>query len=150
MSEQDIPASAKEFARQGHLIEAVKVTRERTGLSLRDAKNAVDDYLRDPDGASRASRPHIDRTSFAIPSQAVASLEAGRFLDAVKHTRNARKLGLKAAKGAVEDFLRHRPDINARFRAASAAEFGRVARKLVTIMMLFGILLIAYVYLQTP
>lgn len=149
MSEHDIPVFAKELAGRGQLVEAVKVTRERTGLSLKDAKNAVQEYLRNPHGASRFGGPRENLTRSGIPPQAIASLEQGQFLDAVKQTRAAHMLGLKAAKETVEHFLRQHPDIDARFRLAASAEFGKVAKKLATFVLLFGMLAIVYVYLQT-
>jgi len=150
MSEHDIPAAAKELARSGHLIDAIKVTREQTGLSLKDAKQAVDAYIRDPDRPSRFSRRRDDLTSFEIPPLAIAALEGGRLLDAIRHTRSARGLGLKAAKETVEHFLAQHADIDARFRSASAAEFRRVGRKLVTILVLTGMLALGYVYWLAP
>lgn len=40
-----LPAAALEAARRGQLIEAIKLTREATGLGLREAKNLVDRAL---------------------------------------------------------------------------------------------------------
>lgn len=148
MSEHDIPAAAKELAKKGQLIEAVKAAREQTGLGLKDAKNAVDAYLRNPNVASRFSRPREALTSYDIPPQAIAALEEGRFVEAVKHTRAARALGLKAAKETVECFLGQHADIDARFKAASSAELRRVAKKLATILVLLSMLAFGYIYLQ--
>ncbi len=148
MSEHDIPAAAKQLATRGQLIEAVKVTREQTGLSLKDAKHAVEAYLRNPNGVSRFSRPRADLTSYEIPPQAIAALEEGRFVDAIKLTRDARALGLKAAKETVEQFLQQHADIEARFKSASSIKFRRVARKLATILALVGMLAFSYIYLQ--
>jgi len=146
MSEHGIPAAAKELAKGGQLVEAVKVTREQTRLSLKDAKDAVDAFIRDPNGASRFSRRREDLTRSDIPPLAISALEAGRLVDAIKHTRIARGLGLKAAKETVEHFLEQHRDIDARFRAASLTEFRRVARKLATILVLIGMLAFGYVY----
>jgi ribosomal protein L7/L12 len=146
MIENDIPAAARDLATRGQIIEAVKVTRVQTGLSLIDAKNAVEAYLRHPDGKSRFSTLRERLTSHEIPPLAIAALEEGRFLDAIKHTRAARALGLKAAKECVEDFLEQHADINARFRAASSTEFRRIIGKLATIVALLGIMAVAYFY----
>ena len=150
MSEHDIPAAAKELAKSGQLIDAVKLTREQTGLGLKDAKNAVDAYIRDPHRASRFSRRRDDLTSSEIPPLAIAALEEGRLVDAIKHTRSARGLGLKAAKETVEQFLAGHADIDARFRSASSAEFRRVAGKLATILVLIGVLAFVYDYWLAP
>jgi len=65
--------------------------------------------------------------------------------DAIKHTRTARSLGLKAAKETVEHVLEQHGDIDTRFRAASLTEFRRVAGKLATIVVLIGMLALGYV-----
>jgi ribosomal protein L7/L12 len=132
-SKHNIPPAAMELAARGHLIEAVKVTREQTGLSLVDAKNAVDAYVRNPNGGSRFSQPRVSLSSNEIPPKAIRSLHDGRFIDAVKHTREARGLGLKAAKETVEEFLKQHPDTNAKFKAATAVDFKRVVGKLATV-----------------
>ena len=146
MSEHGIPAAAKKLAKGGQFVEAVTVTRERTGLTLKDAKDAVDAFVRDPNGASRFSRRRDDLTRANIPPLAITALEEGRLVDAIKHTRTARSLGLKAAKEAVEHFLAQHGDIDARFRAASLTEFRRVVRKLATILVLIGMSAFGCVY----
>ena len=47
MPQQDvkIPTEAMAAARRGNVIEAIKITREKTGIGLKEAKDAVDSEL---------------------------------------------------------------------------------------------------------
>jgi hypothetical protein len=42
----DLPANAIEHLRHGRKIEAIKIVREATGLGLKEAKDAVEAYVR--------------------------------------------------------------------------------------------------------
>lgn len=42
-----IPTAAMMAAEEGQLIEAIKITRERLGVDLKTAQQAVEAYLRD-------------------------------------------------------------------------------------------------------
>ena len=56
-----------------------------------------------------------------IPVDAIAALENGNKIEAIKITRMKNKLGLKESKDAVEDYLDKNPAIQERFQAASAS-----------------------------
>ncbi|MFV5191686.1 ribosomal protein L7/L12 [Acinetobacter courvalinii] len=40
-----IPPEALDVLREGQLIEAIKITREKTGLGLKESKDLIDQYL---------------------------------------------------------------------------------------------------------
>ncbi|MCH7335951.1 ribosomal protein L7/L12 [Acinetobacter sp. NIPH 2699] len=42
-----IPPEALQVLREGKLIDAIKITREKTGLGLKESKDLVDQYLQD-------------------------------------------------------------------------------------------------------
>jgi hypothetical protein len=42
-----IPAAAEDALRRGNKIEAIKIVRETAGTGLKEAKDAVEDYLKD-------------------------------------------------------------------------------------------------------
>lgn len=43
----ELPQEALQALRSGQLIEAIKITREKTGLGLKESKDLVDQYLND-------------------------------------------------------------------------------------------------------
>jgi hypothetical protein len=42
-----IPAAARDALRRGNKIEAIKIVRETAGSGLKEARDAVEDYLKD-------------------------------------------------------------------------------------------------------
>jgi len=56
-----------------------------------------------------------------LPGDAIAALEKGSNIDAIKVVRQAQGIGLKDAKDVVEDFLRGHPELEGRLAAASLA-----------------------------
>lgn len=42
-----IPVEALAMLRAGQLIDAIKITREKTGLGLKESKDLIDQYLQD-------------------------------------------------------------------------------------------------------
>jgi hypothetical protein len=43
----EIPHEALDALRAGQLIDAIKITREKTGLGLKESKNLVEQYLKE-------------------------------------------------------------------------------------------------------
>ncbi|MDM0006136.1 hypothetical protein QTI51_11190 [Variovorax sp. J22G73] len=108
---EELPPDAVRALQSGRLIEAIKIVRDRTGLDLKSAKEAVDRYADrmeagDEEGAtegrSAPSAAMQDRGFAAMPSTALAALAQGNKLEAVRLTREATGLGLAAAKRLVE------------------------------------------------
>ena len=44
-NDREIPAEAKDEIAEGKLIQAIKITREKTGLSLKESKERIEAYL---------------------------------------------------------------------------------------------------------
>jgi hypothetical protein len=56
----------------------------------------------------------------ALPPAAVAALEQGNMIEAIKSVRLEKGLGLKESKDLVEAHLKSRPDLQRRLEAAQA------------------------------
>ena len=134
-SRTSIPPDAQGAADRGNLIEAIKITREVTGLGLKEAKDAVDAYLH---GRQPALPPRD------IPLSAIVSLQEGRLVDAVRLTREAGRLQLKEAYDAVNAYLDANPAAREQYRAARGTA-GRWPRRLLALSLL---LLVAAIVLQ--
>jgi ribosomal protein L7/L12 len=81
---------------QGQKIQAIKLYRERTGVGLKEAKDAVDviqrrEHLQDPDERDNAFHQTL-----------VSLLKQGRKIDAIKVFREVTGSGLKESKEVVE------------------------------------------------
>lgn len=98
--------SVEELVRQGRKIEAIKLHRERTGLGLKEAKEAIDAV----EAGGTLKRPPIGRIppmlELDAPRATDADLrrmvQAGDKIGAIKLYRERTGLGLKEAKDAVE------------------------------------------------
>jgi len=95
----DASAEIERLARSGEKIEAIKLYREQHGVSLADAKEAVDAISR---GETAPNLP--DQAPIASGSDdAVRALVAkGEIIEAIKAYREIHDVGLKEAKDAVD------------------------------------------------
>jgi len=59
-----------------------------------------------------------------LPRDALAALENGNKIEAIKHVREARNIGLKEAKDVVEEYLADMPNLRVRMAAASHKRAG--------------------------
>lgn len=60
-----------------------------------------------------------------LPRDAVAALEKGNKIEAIRHLREAQDIGLKEAGDAIEDYLQDMPNLRVRMTAASRESAGR-------------------------
>ena len=58
------------------------------------------------------------RADEALPAESVAALERGSKIEAIKILREARGIGLKESKEAVEAYLASHPDVLAKLKAS--------------------------------
>jgi len=80
---------------RGDKLHAIKLLREKTGLSLAEAKALIEGGGADaPEGAPAAPA--------GLPADVVAAMRDGRKIDAIRLLRERRRIGLKEAKEAVE------------------------------------------------
>ncbi|MBB1624624.1 ribosomal protein L7/L12 [Achromobacter sp. UMC71] len=107
-----LPPEAIAALARGNFIEAIKITRDRSGMDLKSSKEAVERYANSVAGAqaqdagwtygqaeagdAQGSRPAV------VPPAALAALARGKKVEAVKITRDATGLGLAEAKRLVD------------------------------------------------
>lgn len=140
---QPLPAEAIDLIGQGRKIEAIKVVRERLGLSLKDAKTAVESHR-----ASSASHEQPAR-ELLMSGETLSALRKGRLVDAVKHVRRQNNMGLKEAKDAIDAYLISNPSLLAQYTDAVNQGRHRLVGKLVTILVVSGAFYYAYRYFFT-
>jgi hypothetical protein len=80
-----------------------------------------------------------------LPSEAVAALENGRIIDAIKIVRERSGLGLKESKDAVDHYLDTHPELSERCRAAGA-QGGPVVVVVLALLLFVGLAL--FLWLQ--
>lgn len=82
----------------------------------------------------------------AFPPAAVAALEQGNTIEAIKIVRLDRGLGLKESKDLVDAYLKSRPDLQRRLDAAQAEARQGLVRWLSILLALAGA--VAYFVIQ--
>jgi hypothetical protein len=123
---------------EGRLIEAIKTTREQTGISLNEAKDAVDAFLVNPQSTSRTSRPVSRHQSGDIPLQVILFWEEGSLLNAIKTTREAFYIELRPSRqiqiriGQAAQTLDHQTGDEHDHHGQHSADRPPLARKEVT------------------
>ncbi len=63
----------------------------------------------------------MSNADIIIPVDAIAALEHGNKIEAIKITRMQNGLGLKESKDAIEAYLDRNPALNERFKLASSS-----------------------------
>ncbi len=74
-----------------------------------------------------------------IPSNAIAALEQGNKVEAIKIVRSAKGLGLKESKDLVEEYLRNDPGLEQRFKT-NQSENNRSGKFLI-VLIIIGIII---------
>lgn len=82
----------------------------------------------------------------AFPQSAIAALEQGHTIEAIKIVRLERGLGLKESKDLVDAYLKGRPDLQRRLEAAQAEARQGIVRWLAIFLALAAVA--AYVVMQ--
>ncbi len=113
-----LPEAAITTLAAGNKVEAIKIVREATGLGLKEAKDAVAQFVPGDRPFRAPARPAAGGE--AIPLAAVAALQNGKFIEAVKIVRQARGIGLKDAKDTVDSYVASEPLVRSRLAAARA------------------------------
>lgn len=101
-----LPADVLAALDRGQTIEAIKLLRTFTGLGLKEAKDAIDDYL---DGKPVSIHPETPASP--LSSSVGDALQRGNKIEAIRLLREQTGLGLKEAKEAVEA-MPHQPPKN--------------------------------------
>ena len=119
---QEVEDELLALMREGRKIEAIKRLREATGLSLKDAKEAVERFSMDH-GMTRhggVSSPSLISSEASAPgreveipahlqSELMTMMQQGQKIAAIKRLREKTGAGLKEAKEAVERMERGEP-----------------------------------------
>ncbi|MET3494524.1 hypothetical protein [Variovorax boronicumulans] len=166
---EKLPPEAIAALQRGSLIEAIKIVRDKTGLDLKSAKEAVERHANRSHGAQDDSqdwqegdwgRGEPESTAgmqgngpAALPAAALAALARGNKIEAVRLTREATGLGLAESKHLVDN---HRNPVAGDFGHVSSnlptnpmAEPGRVAgggNKWVPIVLVLLLVALAWIY----
>ena len=91
--------------RQGKKIEAIKLLRETTGVSLKRAKAEIDRLeadLNQSAGTTPPSASTSDGRGRAVQQDVEALVQQGRRIEAIKLLRESTGLGLKEAKAQID------------------------------------------------
>ncbi len=112
-----LPLEAIAALERGELIEAIKITRDQTGMDLKSSKEAVERYANSSEqergagavgSASRGTYDSATQTGAmhgnkpAVPAAALDALARGHKVEAVRLTRDATGLGLADALKLVD------------------------------------------------
>ena len=141
-----ISARAIAAGKAGNLIEAIKIVREETGLGLAEAKALVERELK-IGGLPDTRRFGSEAAAPAMPVGAVAALQNGHLIEAIRKYREHNGSGLKDAKEAVEQYLERTPHVHQQFREA-AKRNGAPARRILWTLMIIGLFIFVYLVLQ--
>lgn len=109
----ELPPEAAAALARGQPIRAIKLVRQATGLSLKDAKDAVEAVAvrqrrraRAPGRITGVDQPTRASAGFVFPPEAAAAVAQGKFIEAIAMMRGANpQLDLKTAQAAVDDYL---------------------------------------------
>ncbi|MBI2398946.1 MAG: hypothetical protein HYV17_14250 [Xanthomonadales bacterium] len=105
----------------GNRLEAIRIVREDSGLGLREAKELVEAHAA---GRADAESPG-DGADAELPLAAIAFLEQGQMIAAVRATRERSGIGLKDAKDRVDRYLAEHAGTRQRFQHLVASERAR-------------------------
>ena len=84
----------------------------------------------------------MSNADITIPVDAIAALEQGNKIEAIKITRMQNGLGLKESKDAVEAYLERNPALNERFKLASSSDGNGMIY-----VLILGVAALAYLFL---
>jgi ribosomal protein L7/L12 len=99
----------------GNKLEAIKLLREETGMSLLEAKNLIDDA----ETQNQTRRAPGAQGTTALSSAVMDKLMQGNKIEAIKTLRTETGLGLKEAKDAVEQGLLDHPEVKMQYEQIS-------------------------------
>jgi ribosomal protein L7/L12 len=128
------PAVAAQIE-QGNKLEAIKLLREETGMSLIEAKDLIDSA----DAQNPALRAPQPQGKIVLSSVVLDKLMQGNKIEAIKTLRDETGLGLKEAKDTVEQGLLDHPEVKMQYDVVSKQ--GRKS----SLLKIAGILLAVYI-----
>lgn len=101
----ELTAEAIAALQHGQKIEAIKIMHERFGLTLLEAKQAVEqhEYRLTPGQVAE------DVSSYALPPEVLHELRQGNKLSAIKRLRQLKNIDLASAKHSIDTYLQLNP-----------------------------------------
>lgn len=101
----ELSAEAIAALQRGQKIDAIKIMHEQFGLSLLQAKQAVEqhEFRLSPVRASE------DMPSYSLPAEVLAELRQGNKLAAIKRLRQLKQIDLASAKHSIDTYLQLNP-----------------------------------------
>lgn len=129
-SRSAISAEAVSAIGRGDLVHAIRLTREQTGLGLKEAKELVETHGRDDTHPNTSGG-----SSSVVATEAVVALQKGKLIDAVKAFRERNGGGLKDAKEAVERYLDEHPLTKRQFREAALRDRRRIGMIILALLV---------------
>jgi len=119
--------------KEGRKIEAIKILREETGMSLRDAKEFIEKF---------ELRNFSKQSSIEASESVLNHLRKGSKIGAIKKYREETGMGLKDSKEAVEKMIDENPEIKKEME-----EINKQQRKKAGIyILLIGLIIITLLY----
>lgn len=85
----------------GNRINAIKLYRQRTGVGLKEAKDAIDRMMVEMK-ATRPTRSYQRGEGYVDPAELQRLISIGKKIQAIKYYRETTGVGLKEAKDAVD------------------------------------------------
>ena len=140
-AEPGFKAEIRDLLRRGDRIEAVRRVRIHTDLSLKEAKDIVDEL-----DLGRRDDDEVDLHEPAFMAEVRQELARGRKINAIKHFREQTNLGLKEAKEAV-DALERGERVELRRRLATASSPKPMAKPFASLGCLRSLIFMSLVIL---
>ena len=98
-----LPSKVIEALSKGRKTEAIALLRGERHIGMKQAKEMVEAYQRNPDAhAAQQTDDAAQLSKTALPDQVVAALRNGRKIEAIALLREMEGVGLEAAKAMVE------------------------------------------------
>jgi ribosomal protein L7/L12 len=138
-----LPSAVMQALERGEIMTAVKLLRN-SGISLKEAKDAIDAHTSSRPAAASPSSFTARTAGVPLPPEVLSALEQGNKIDAIRLMREKTGLGLKEAKEAVDGY----DHTNAKAGGLSPGEVPATSAGMWWIAALVVIALIGYFLLR--
>ncbi len=135
----NIPPEAVAELEQGNKIEAIKIIREKTGLDLKQAKELAENYNAESHPGLKNEFKTNEKP--VIPVEAIAELNKGNKIGAIKLVRVANNFGLKDAKELVEKHISTNPQLQQKFDVLHAGGVKKLFNGIIIILGIIALLI---------
>lgn len=77
----------------------------------------------------------MNSTTQSLPPEAIAALESGNKVEAIKHIRSNNNLSLKEAKDYIEVYLEQTPAVNDQFKESKARKISDMGWLIIAVVV---------------